>query len=143
VRSVLLWLLLILVGATLVALADRFCCYALGVGHFDQSVELRSEKTIARVSYSNYGLDEEMRRHAESSADERMFSWQEPAAIVDDSFTARIMFTNKWGLFHYSEGFQPHLVVLVDFVDGTRACRVVDLPKQRGKEKIAVDFRRP
>src|SRR5262249_18318808 len=135
------WVLLLIVciiagGATLV-LTSEF----LGVGFFDQNVELNSAKPIERVSYCCYTLDEQTRRKAEDTADPRLFEWDSTVTLPGARFVAQIKFTTHSGCFHHRVYYCAHLIVLAEFTDGTRACRVLDLPNGCGKVPVTARFR--
>jgi hypothetical protein len=111
-----------------------------GVGVLQQVVILESAKPIAKVYYDGWyghvGKDE--RRRVEDTADYPTY-FLEPARLDGDRFTARIKFTTGPGIFDGPD-CNPDVVVLVEFADGSRACRVADVPKGKGKEAIVVRF---
>jgi hypothetical protein len=100
-----------------------------GVGHYNQLVILETDRPIRRVTYAASQVDDELKQAAEASADPRMFDCDEAAVQQGKWFTARIMFTDSGGPLRRTRvAHYPHLVVYVEFEDGSRACRVVDLP---------------
>ena len=100
-----------------------------GVGSYDQLVILETDRTVRGVTYAAENVDADLRRVAEDSADPKYFDCR-PAALRDGKwFAARIVFTESGGPLRRTRvGHQPHLVVYVEFEDGSRICRVVDLP---------------
>jgi hypothetical protein len=140
---------LLIIGAAIIVLAvvaiDALF-QVIGDGKLKQRVILETPKTIRRVSYCNCRIDETTRRKAETTADARMFEWYEPAEFSGNQFTASIWFTIRSSCLRSllglnRVGYAPHLVILVEYEDGTHACRVVDLPKEPGKEDLLVSFK--
>lgn len=121
----------------LVALMDE----TRGVGDFDQPVVLDTDRPVRAVTYCAWNVDHETRLRAEGTADTRLFECNR-ASLDGDHFTARVMFTTRSGLLRKTQVFHmPHLVVYVEFADGGRACRVVDIPPGLGREAIVVRLR--
>ena len=112
----------------------------LGVGYFNQVVLLESTKPIEHVSYCCWTIDEATRRQAETTANENLFDWDRTCPVTSDQFTARIKFLSRSGFLSNKVSHPAHLIVLAEFTDGTRACRVVDVPRGLGKESVAVQF---
>jgi hypothetical protein len=113
-----------------------------GVGHFWQEVVLDSDRPIVKASYATvHGhLSEEERRQLEAAPDLEMRLVLDTATLEGNRFEAYVMWTSGPGLFDRPK-YQADLVVVVEFADGTRACRIVDIPKGMGKEPISVPFR--
>jgi hypothetical protein len=132
-------LVLILVGAALVT-APRVGF--LGVGSFDQKVIVDADKPIRRVTSCCCRVNEEIRHQAERTADPRLFECEEAEQLPGNRFSARVTFVTRSGLFRGDKVCYPaQLVVYTEFADGTRACRVVDMPAGRGGEPVVVRFR--
>jgi hypothetical protein len=70
-----------------------------------------------------------------------MFAFNEAGTSENGEFTASIKLTTSDGplrpsrVYHY-----PHLVVMVEFADGERALRVVDIPPGLGCDPVVVGF---
>ena len=78
---------------------------------------------------------------AENTADPRLFDMHALREPVGDWFVARLMFTTRSRRFFKTEIYHwRQLVVLVEFADGTRACRVVDVPEGLSNQPVTVDF---
>ncbi|HEV3144730.1 MAG TPA: hypothetical protein VGZ47_12645 [Gemmataceae bacterium] len=115
---------------------------ARGDGYYDQEIVVRSDKSITRVQCSACTLDDETRRLAEETADPRLFVWEEVTQLAPNRFQSRISFSSRSGAFRGTQYFHyKHLAVLVEFADGTRGCRVVDLPPGFGTKAVIVDLR--
>lgn len=100
-----------------------------GVGFYDQRVILEIDRPLRRVTYAAFQVDNELKQAAEASADPRLFDCDEATVQQGKWFTARIMFTDSGGPLRRTRvAHYPHLVVYVEFEDGSRVCRVVDLP---------------
>jgi hypothetical protein len=139
-RSARLKLLVLLIGVATFVTALLLATEMLGVGFFDQEVVLESSQPIERVSYFCGTIDEATRREAENTANPKLFEWDRTCVLAGGRFTASIIFTTRSGCFHHNVYYPPHLVLLVEFADGTRGCRVVDLPRGRGKVPVVVRF---
>jgi hypothetical protein len=113
---------------------------SIGVGSLDQEVVLESSQVVKQVSFCAETIDEETRRRAEATTDTRMFSWRRPPTITGERFAAPVKFTSRSGFLHHTIHHPAHLIVQAEFADGTRACRVVDLPRALGKEPVFVRF---
>jgi hypothetical protein len=113
-----------LIGVVMLA-AERWD----GVGFYDQTVILETDRAVRGVTYTAENLDADLRRLAEDSADPKYFDCR-PVALRDGKwFAARVMFDESGGPLRRTRvSHQPHLVVYVEFEDGSRACRIVDLP---------------
>jgi hypothetical protein len=125
-------------GGVLVALRVE----KVGVGYFDQEVVVESDKPICGVSYCCWDVDDATRQRAESTADPRLFDCRDATAVTENRFSARIRFTSRSRLFCEERVDHPRqIVVYVEHADGTRACRVADLPSDLGKGTLAVRLR--
>jgi hypothetical protein len=134
-RYLLVSLGLLLACAAVVLLRTPF---VLGVGFFDQEIMIESNKTIERVSYCSWTVDAETRIRAEAAVDPGLFDCREASKLAERRFQASITFTTQSGLL-WSELYHPeHLVLYVEFSDGSRCCRVVDVPPGRGKDAISL-----
>ena len=112
-----------------------------GIGSFDQSVNLETDRTVRAVRYVTWTVDPETRRRAEVTADPQLFEW-EPATLTGERFTARVMCSNRSGWLRRTRVYhESHLVVLVDFADGGHACRVVEIPPGCGRAAVVMRLR--
>jgi hypothetical protein len=110
-----------------------FLTYALtesrGIGHYDQFVVIETARPVRRIAYAETSLDAEIRQRAEQTANPDMFDWTEAEFDPDGHFAAHLKFTDRVRPFRQRQIFHyRHLVVFVEFEDGSRACRVADLP---------------
>jgi hypothetical protein len=62
-----------------------------------------------------------------------------PAVLDGDRCLARIKFTDGPDIWDRPR-YRRQLAILVEFADGTRSCRIVDVPDGMGKEAIAIQF---
>ena len=125
----------------LVALVIEGMTETLGVGFFDQVIIVETDKSIKRVAYSDYNVDEELHRLAEETADPRLFVCTDAEPLGENRYLARIMFTDRSGTFRRTVYFQrKHLAVFVEFADGTCQCRIADLPRL-GEEPVVINLR--
>ncbi len=132
---------ILLVVATALIAAVFLSQVTLGVGYHDQQVILNSAKPVRSVSYCFSDVDDKLRHLAEDTADPRLFDWKEVPAPVNERFTARVMFTTRSGRFIKTTIYHPRqLVVLAEFMDGTRACRVIDVANGLSEEPVTADF---
>jgi hypothetical protein len=131
----------ILLGvAALVVLAVLLSNHERGVGHFDQRVFVKSTKAVKEIHWCDCSLDERTRLRAEQTADPRMFEF-DSAVVGNGEFTATVKFTTSDGPLRRSRVYyRPHLVVFVEFVDGERTMRVVDIPPGLGRDPIVVEM---
>jgi hypothetical protein len=112
-----------------------------GTGHFWQEVVLDSDQPIVKASYVNlHGSSEEERRQWEAAPDPEKLFVLDPATLERNRFEALVRWSSGPGLFDRPK-YQADLVVVVEFADGTRACRIVQIPKGTGKEPVIVRFR--
>src|SRR5262245_32898816 len=112
----------------------------IGDGFYYQEVVCESAKPVVRALFASWEIDEPLRRKLEEKADPRFLASLRPADVKEGRLVARIWFTHRVGLFHDNLYYPPHLVILVEFEDGTRACRVLDVGKERGKKPIVARF---
>ncbi len=136
---------LLVVALGFLALCGLFYCGTYGyygLGHFWQKVVLDSDRPIAKAFYCNLSgpLSDEERRRLESNPDPARLFELEPATLEGGQFDAFIRWTDRPGLFD-GPYYQDKLAVVVEFEDGSRACRIVDVPKGMGKNSITVRFR--
>jgi hypothetical protein len=122
-----------------------FVAYAFtetrGVGHFDQEVIVQVDRPVRRIAYSEVTLDVEARRQAEVTANPDLFDWTEAKLDPAGHFTAHLKFTDRVRPFRQRQIFHyRHLVVFVEFEDGSRACRVADLPAGVRGPPVVVQF---
>jgi hypothetical protein len=137
-RSI-IWILLVIVAASM---AVSFLLESYGVGFLDQEIVVATDRPIRRLLYDCINVDEEVRKRAEETADPRLFDYQEAERQSPQQFRARVMFTDRERLVFGRRVFHPNqLVILIEFDDGRRACRVVDLPKGAHLPAVVVDFR--
>src|SRR5262245_53580101 len=128
----------LMIWGLLVVLAGRLAFGRMlkrrGVSLLDRHVITDGQKPITRV-ISDYGnVDAEVRRRAEETADPRLSDFQETQRLSENRFLASVKFTDRSSLLRH-EVFHPgQLIVLVDFDDGQRACRVVDIIKKDGDQ---------
>jgi hypothetical protein len=133
--------ILLVVATALLAAVVLLYPVTLGVGSRDQQVFLKSAKPLRSVSYCFHNVDDELRHLAEETADPQLFDWKEVPAPGNELITARVMITSRRGRFIKTTIYHPRqLVVLTGFMDGTRACRVIDVPNGLSKEPVTVDF---
>src|SRR5262249_30293700 len=119
------WLIALLLLSALVLVVLEMLTLAHGIGVFKQEVVLETPKPIRRVSYCVGRFDEAVKLRVEASADPRMFDRLEPAHVTGNRFTARIYTSMRFSLLRGLTGlnrvsFDPHLIVLVEYEDGTR-----------------------
>lgn len=131
-------ILFVVAGAVVVGLS--LISETRGVGSYDQKVFISSNKPLKSVSYCDVDVNDELRQLAESTADPQLFDWRicEP---LGDWFNARIKFTTRSRLLFRTQIYHHRqLVILADFTDGTRSCRVVNLPDNLDRHPITVVF---
>ena len=140
-RNLIIYGCMLVVFILLGALVIEGMTEALGVGHFDQLIIVETDKPIKRVAYSDYNVDDEIRRLAKETADPRLSVYTDAEPRGENRYLARIMFTDRSGKFRRTEYFQhKHLAVYVEFADGTRQCRIADLPRL-GNEPVVINLR--
>jgi hypothetical protein len=136
----LVWGIVLAAGLALLAaflLSDQF----YGVGFFDQQVVVDSSQPIKKVFFCCCTFNEADRRRLEAMPNPRtLVEWEEPDDFTEGHFTASITYDSISGFFHNRVSYPAHLAVLAEFADGTCACRVVDLPRDQGKERVVVRF---
>jgi hypothetical protein len=147
-RRLLQVLVVLLIFAVIGMLAISLFQEVRGVGIFDQEIILDADQPIRRVTYCSWWIDEDLRREVERTADPRRFECEEAKPLSgegsEDRFLARILFTTRDKFFLQTQTFYPpQLVVYVEFADGSRACRVADVPPGKGKEAVRIEFRKP
>lgn len=113
----------------------------LGVGHFKQPIEVESDKPLNRLLYRECSAADVEWWEAVPPTDKNLIGMDE-AKRSDTGYTASIKFTTR------SVGFRPakyynrsHLAVCLEFADGTRTCRVVTIPPDRGRTAIRLTVR--
>jgi hypothetical protein len=112
-----------------------------GVGHFDQLIIVEANKPVQRVAYCDDNVDDEIRSLAEQTADPRIFVLRDAEPLGDNRYLARIMCTSTFGTFRPTKYHQrKDLAVYVEFTDGTRQCRIADLPRL-GNEPVVIHLR--
>ena len=128
-------------GTVVAVVAFLWSIQYRGVGGFDQRVIVHAAKPVKAVHWCAENIDVPTRLRAEQAADPLMFNFKEAARSGNGDFTASITCTTSDGplrpsrVYHY-----PHLIVMVEFADGERAIRVVDIPPGLGKGPILVRF---
>jgi hypothetical protein len=106
-----------------------------------QGVVVESTAPICRVYYCCMNVDGASRQDADNTADPRLFERCDEAIMTGNRFSANYSCTTRSGLFHKDRVRRPaQLVVYIDFTNGTRACRVVDLPIPGNEEALVVHF---
>jgi hypothetical protein len=132
---------IILVVAIVMVAAVFFAQVIRGVGYHDQQVTLKSAKPVKSVSYCFCNVDDELRHLAEDTADPRLFERLETLTPVGERFTATVTITVVSGRLIKTTVHHPRqLVVLADFMDGTRGCRVIDVPVELSEKPMTADF---
>jgi hypothetical protein len=138
-RKLWVWLAALAAATALIGVGVRREMKWDGVGHYNQSVILETDRRIHRVTYAAWQVDDELKQAAEASADPAMFDCEEAELQQGKRFTARIWFTESGGPLRRTRvAHYPHLVVYVDFEDGCRVCRVVDLPADTRPPPITI-----
>jgi len=107
----------------------------LWLGAMQQVVVIESPKRAVKVSYSCRNVSDETRRELEETTKPYLFFEFESVPVEVDRFTASIKCTK--GPWRFEDWrYNRQLVVLVEFEDGTTYRRVLDLPKEVGKEAL-------
>ena len=120
-------------------LGVRFLFDYRGVGGFDQDVVIETRKAIRSVTYCDWTADDETRRRAEQTADPNLFDCKEVPILDGNHFIARVTFTDRFGPLRRTQVFhRKHLVVYINFDDGSGACVVSDIPAGMGKVPIVI-----
>jgi hypothetical protein len=133
---------LLLVGgiaAGLVSLATRSA--ATGVGFFDQEIVVESANSVQRVAYCCWDVDAETRQRAERTADPQLFECRPAEGLGGNRYSAKVMCTTRSGLFREQVFHPKQLIVYAEFADGTRQCRIIDLPEGRGENVVVVGLK--
>jgi hypothetical protein len=107
-----------------------------GVGHFSQDVVVETDKPILRVAYASSSLDEQTRAASRTTPHGVLPHRRRPAAGAIGFRPASNSRHDRW--YRSQVFYQPHLVVYVEFEDGTLQCRVADIPAGRGKTPVVV-----
>ena len=137
-RRVGIWLAIpVLVG---IFVLDRFVLVWHGVGHFDQTVVIETDKRIRQVTYGDCGECQGDRLHQVIEAGEGARLGEQPAhPLGENRFVAHVMFTSTGSpLGPTTSSHSSHLAVAVEFDDGTWAGDVVLIPPGRGKEPVVI-----
>src|SRR5262249_29872043 len=112
-----------------------------GLGSVDQEIVVEADRPIRQVSYDVHNIDTETRIRVEKTADPRLFDFRETEAVTPNHFRATVTFTDRDGIFTYKLYHPNQIVICVEFTDGTRVCRVFDLPPGRDLPTIVVNLR--
>lgn len=134
---------LILIAGLISGIFVLDCCtHFMGDGRFDQEIIFQTEKPIAKVSYCTWTVDDELRYLVETTSDPKYFEWRETEKRGENWFSASIRYAINGGLVRGRQvSHAKHLIVFVEFEDGSRACRVIDFPQGRGREEVVIDLR--
>jgi hypothetical protein len=135
------WLALaLLVGSMAVVGVGVFCASEqVGLGGFDQTVAVEADRPVARVLWDSWTVGEADRVRAERTADPALFDYRPATQAGDGRYVVRIRGDVRTGPCAGRRTYFPaHLAVLVEFADGTRACRVLELPPGEGRQVVTV-----
>ena len=111
-----------------------------GIGSFQQEIHLVTKIPIRHVSYCCYDADQEMRELAERTADPKPFDCRDARLISAHHYAANIRVITRSSLFNHDVIYPAQLFVFVEFADGAMVCKIVDLPRNCGKEPIKIQF---
>ncbi len=113
-----------------------------GGGAFNQPVTVVSSRPVCQVRYENATLDEQTRLLLLKYKAPAILEVSPKAAEFDGSgFPASVMYTtDQCGILPAKVYHRPHLVVFVDFADGTFDVRIADIPPGMGKTPIVLHF---
>jgi hypothetical protein len=132
--------ILLVVAAAMAAFLFLFPI-ALGVGFRDQQVTVKTAKPVKSISYYFSNVDGELRPLTDDTPDHPLFDWTVIHEPIGERFTATVMITTRSGrLIKTTVNHPRHLVILAEFTDGTRACRVIDVPNGLSEQPVTADF---
>ena len=131
--KVALWAVIVIGLCILVGLLTE----VRGQGRFDQPLIVESSKQIRRVVHWDVSIDIEKRFQIERSTDA---SWLDGDAVEgnDGQFVVPVMTGIQSSVFRTRVSHRPHLVVAVQFEDGTFVVRVADIPPGMGQTPIVI-----
>jgi hypothetical protein len=134
-------LLIVAITVALGAITLALTTFTRGIGSFEKTFYLNSSKPIRTISYCSANVDDEWRQRAQAEALPAYFDWQRTITPSGAAFTASVTFTDKRSYFFETKIYHHRqFVILAEFHDGTRACRVIDLAEGIDKQPTTVDF---
>jgi hypothetical protein len=115
---------------------------AYGVGAFDQEVLVDATKPVTKVSFSRFEVADGLRRRFEATADPKLFDFEPADPLGGNRYVTQIRFSTRPGILEIGRKHHwPHLVILIEFADETRAGRVIDVPNGGSQEPLVVRVR--
>jgi hypothetical protein len=137
------WIAVAVVLLGLATLVEFTFAY-LGVGAFKFTLAIETTRPITRVRTHDIHLTghPDLMQRIEEEQDPNRFEYLDEATADGDNRYTTFVFcetrTSPLRLAHNDFWHPSHLVVFIDFADGTHVCRVIDLPEGRSKGPITV-----
>jgi hypothetical protein len=135
--------LLVVVAVCLVYLLLSKTFEWVGGGSLPVEVMIEVDKPIRHVTYASCRVGEQGRRRIEEAADPKRFDYLDEAQQLSaNRYAAKVRadWHSRFIFFEVITHF-PQIVVYVEFKDGSRACRVIDLPDGSEFKPFVIDLR--
>lgn len=136
------------VGIVLCCLAFVVLCIGwavpgvIALNGFERELVVESSEPIQRVTFDSwYFLDDATRQRVEKLAEPRFLShFHEARPLGNNRYAASISYESfGGGLFRKGHSNYPRqLIVCVEFKNGSRLCRVLDLVKGEEREPLVI-----